>query len=186
LIYHEKPRVTIVSFANEPYFPLLYELIISIRQHASPERCAISILNAGLSDEQVNQIKPHVQQISLPKWDLQRLPFFRKQKPHQMAFTCLPFLPDYFPGYDVYIWLDADCWVADWSAIDLFIEGAMRGKLAICPSVDRSYSPVYFIKWLLHRPYQVRSFLYKHASYINMPGEPMGKVSLKKWRSCQN
>jgi hypothetical protein len=80
-----------------------------------------------------------------------------------MAFTCLPFLPDYFPGYDVYIWLDADCWVADWSAIDLFIEGAMRGKLAICPSVDRSYSPVYFIKWLLHRPYQVRSFLYKHA-----------------------
>ena len=166
MIYDSIPKVTIVAFADESYFPLLYELVISIREHASPEQCAISILNAGLSDEQLHQIRPHVQHIAPPKWDLQRLPFYKKRKPQQMAFTCLPFLPSYFPGYDVYIWLDADCWVADWDAIELFIEGAMRRKLTICSSVDRSYSPVQFIKWMFHRPHKIRSFLYKHAKKV--------------------
>jgi hypothetical protein len=56
-----------------------------------------------------------------------------------------------------------DCWIADWDAIELFVEGGMRGKLAICPSIDRSYSQEQFIKWLFHRPCQIRSFLYKHT-----------------------
>jgi len=162
----DKPLLTIVSFANDPYFPLLLELVVSVRNHASSDLCAISILDAGITKKQRQQIEPHVQHIAKPQWDLHKLPFYKRRKPHQKAFTCLPFLPRYFPGYDIYVWLDADCWVADWSAIELFVEGAMRGKLAICPSVDRSYSPVNFIKWAFHRPLQVRSFLYKHTKRV--------------------
>lgn len=156
-------KLTIVSFANAPYFPLLYELVISIRQQVAAESCAISIFDAGLDEAQLELLRPHVQDIVTPGWDLQRLPSYKRRKEHLKAFTCLPFIPRYFPGYEVYIWLDADCWVADWSAIELFVEGARRGKLAICPSVDRAYRTVEFIDWFLHRPMQVRTFLYKHV-----------------------
>jgi hypothetical protein len=103
-----------------------------------------------------------------------KAPVFQEKKAPSNGFY-LPAVSTLLLCYDVYIWLDADCWVSDWSAIDLFIEGAMRGKLAICPSVDRSYSQVQFLKWLLHRPYQVRSFLYKHArrAFVKRMAEEM-------------
>lgn len=160
---HGSPRVTIVSFADASYFPLLYELIVSIQQNVSRERYAISVLDAGLTDQQLKKIEPYVQCVTSPEWDLPNLPWYKKRKPVQKAFTCLPFLPRYFPGYDVYLWLDADCWVADACALDLFVQGANRGRLAICPSLDRSYTPGQFIEWVAYRPYRVRTFLYKHA-----------------------
>ena len=156
-------RVTVVSFADAKYFPLLHELAASIRQFYSPEECAISVLDAGLEENQLARLHEYVQDVAKPKWDLEQLPFYRKRKPHQQAFTCLPFLPQYFPGYDIYIWLDADCWVAEPSAIALFIEGAQRGKLAVCLSVDRCYSPESLIKTKLFRQTTVRSFLFKHV-----------------------
>jgi lipopolysaccharide biosynthesis glycosyltransferase len=50
-----------------------------------------------------------------------------------------PFLPKYFPGYDVYLWLDADSWVQERYAVDWFLKVAGLGALGIVPSQDRSY-----------------------------------------------
>ncbi|MGH6976466.1 MAG: hypothetical protein ACREED_05505 [Stellaceae bacterium] len=33
--------------------------------------------------------------------------------------AAFPFLRRYFPGYDVYLWLDGDTWVQDAEAIEL-------------------------------------------------------------------
>ncbi|MFQ6017090.1 MAG: glycosyl transferase [Kiloniellaceae bacterium] len=159
----ETHKVTIVSFANAPYYPLLKELVVSIRTLKGPEACAISVFDAGLTEAQLAEIRPLVQDIAKPAWDLENLPAWKKRKEHQKAFTCLPFLPRYFPGYDIYLWLDADCWVNDWAAVELYIEGARRGALAICPGVDRAYRIPNYIDWFLLRPVQVRTFLYKHA-----------------------
>ena len=41
------------------------------------------------------------------------------------------FLPNYFPGYKKYLWIDADAWVNSWDAIDLFFKGCENKKLAI-------------------------------------------------------
>ena len=55
------------------------------------------------------------------------------------ALTARPFLPDYFPGHDTYLWIDADCWVQHWFAIDLFLRGARRRPIAVAPEIHRAF-----------------------------------------------
>ena len=47
---------TIVSLADANYFPLLEELIDSIRRFKKGDQIAICILDAGLTDEQKEKI----------------------------------------------------------------------------------------------------------------------------------
>jgi hypothetical protein len=45
----------------------------------------------------------------------------------------------YFPGYEVYFHIDADAWVQDWAAVELYIAGARKGVMAVSPEIDRSF-----------------------------------------------
>ena len=54
------------------------------------------------------------------------------------ALTARPFLPRYFPGFDLYFWIDADCWVQQGDAISLFLAAARTGALAVAPEIHRS------------------------------------------------
>lgn len=50
-----------------------------------------------------------------------------------------PFLPDYFPGYDCYLWIDSDAWLQDGAALKELINGARHHGCAAVPEIDRSY-----------------------------------------------
>ena len=58
---------------------------------------------------------------------------------HLRSLTVRPFLPRYFPGYGIYWWLDADTWVQESYALDLYLAAAEQGSLAITPELDRAY-----------------------------------------------
>ena len=53
--------------------------------------------------------------------------------------TSRPFLTKYFPGYDLYLWLDADTWVQNRFAVDALFSAASTGSLGIVPQVHQSY-----------------------------------------------
>ena len=57
-------------------------------------------------------------------------------------FESRPFLPRYFPGYDLYIWIDADAWLQETETIELLARGAARGALAIVPELHPAYRSV--------------------------------------------
>jgi len=59
------------------------------------------------------------------------------------AMTWRPFLPKHLPGFDVYVWLDADTWVQDERAVLLAIELAKSGSLVIVPEISRFYPDMY-------------------------------------------
>lgn len=42
-------------------------------------------------------------------------------------------------GYDVYIWIDVDCWVQKWATVDWLIQGASNSVLCITAELDRAY-----------------------------------------------
>ena len=63
----------------------------------------------------------------------------RECTPHLRSLTARPFLPDYFPGYDVYIWIDCDAWVQEQFALEWLFYTAASGALGIVPELDRSY-----------------------------------------------
>ena len=44
-------------------------------------------------------------------------------------------MPDYFPDYKVYIWLDADLWLNDYESFKLYEQGALQDCIAITPNL---------------------------------------------------
>jgi lipopolysaccharide biosynthesis glycosyltransferase len=65
---------------------------------------------------------------------------WEKEKPGFRTLTARPFLRRYFPGYDVYIWLDADVWVQTPEAIETMIACAGKSPaIHIACEFDRSY-----------------------------------------------
>jgi hypothetical protein len=43
------------------------------------------------------------------------------------------------PADRLYLWIDADTWVQEWSAVKMMLATAERGARAICPAIDRCY-----------------------------------------------
>src|SRR5437870_6190691 len=130
----------ISSGADRGYFPLLRDTVQSIR--ARHREAAIGILDFGFAPEHREWLVPRVSHLVQPGWDFdfpdrERTPEARK------AQLSRPFLRRHFPGYDTYLWIDADAWVQDWRAVELYLTAAGPDKLAITPEIDRAYKRHY-------------------------------------------
>jgi len=157
-------KTALITSADNRYYPLLCELLASIRRHPqSASLTAIGVIDAGLTLDQraaltkdgcavVDGIWP----IPLSKRRLAGRDFLK-------ACVSRPFIPDLFPGFDTYIWLDADTWVQDWAAIDLLQAGAAKSGLAVVPQVDRAYGKTMRLGWIGPFPFRPRSFYYSNA-----------------------
>lgn len=156
-------KITFVSSADANYFPMLQEWIHSIRRFKQSKDMAICILDAGLTAEQAEIIAGLVDHIVKPDWP-RKIPAHRiKGREYYKACVCRPFLPDIFPGYSHYIWMDADTWLQDWRAVDLLIAGADKSGFAIAPQTNRAYGKSMRIKWLGPFSWKPRSFYYSNA-----------------------
>ena len=133
---------TIVCAADSAYFDLLKGLILSIKDKPQGRNIPISLFDVGLSKEQLRWAEDHVTRIVEPEWNFD-FPDRKLVPKHFKALLARPFIPRYFPGYEVYLSIDADAWVQDWSAVEIFLRGARRGKLAITAQIDRAYKTFY-------------------------------------------
>ena len=132
----------IVSGADSGYFELLQGCVRSIRDKPEGRRIALGILDVGLKGEQRRWLEGHGATISAPGWDLD-FPERAATPRYKQAQYGRPFIPKHFPGHDVYLWIDADAWVQDWAAIDLFFRAAENNTIALVPEIDRSYRNFY-------------------------------------------
>jgi len=152
-------KVSIVTGCDANYYPLLLELIASIRQFPESKPVDICVIDAGLSRDQVEALARSCARIVSPEWPAAIPPKRTKGKDYLKACVCRPFIPEMFPGYDMYVWLDADTWVQRWSAIEMFIEAAKKGdRISLTSSVDRAYTKPVRIFWLGNWPIKVKNF----------------------------
>jgi hypothetical protein len=126
----------LISAGDARYFPLVQGAISSLRN--APERQGVSIafLDLGCTDAQRAWLLQRVDYIERAHWEVS-FPGRASAKEYMKGLCVRPFLQRYFPGFDVYIWIDGDAWVQDWNAIALLAEGARRRGLAIVPELDR-------------------------------------------------
>ena len=61
----------IVSLADANYFPLLEELVDSIKRFKESENVAICILDAGLNQNQKEKLSQKVDEIKSAEWDIE-------------------------------------------------------------------------------------------------------------------
>ena len=132
----------IVSGADSGYFELLQGCVHSIRDKPEGRSIPLGILDVGLKDEERRWLERQGAKIVAPGWDLD-FPERAATPRYKQAQYGRPFIPKHFPGHDLYLWIDADAWVQDWAAIDLFFRAAENNTIALVPEIERSYRNFY-------------------------------------------
>jgi hypothetical protein len=171
-----KPNA-IVTLADSNYFELLKELILSIKKFPQSKDTAICILDAGLTEEQVLNLKDNVDEIKKANWDIEVSKLKVRGKEWLKSQVSRAFLPDYFPNYEKFLWIDSDAWVNDWSAIDLYFKACDRGKLGITQTIGPGYKILSKVKWVFGKIALVKSQNFKHAQKSGFSNEISRKLA---------
>jgi len=127
--------MAIVSAADSKFFDLLQGLIRSIRDKPEGRGCPLCILDLGLEAWQREWLLCQGAALRFPYPPL----FISGMPNYARLFLARPLLPQIFPGYDVYLWIDADAWVQDWSAIAQYRDLARQHGFAIALEADPAY-----------------------------------------------
>ena len=190
----------IVSLADANYFPLLNELIDSIKSFKESENTAICILDAGLTENQKEILYKKVDEIKSAEWDIEVPAFKVKGKEWLKSQVSRAFLPNYFPNYEKYLWIDCDAWVNDWNTVNLYFKACEDGKLGITQTMGPGYRVMSKVNWIFGKIASIKSQNFKHAikSKIGLanarklafaPHINIGVFSLEKnspgWKSWQ-
>ena len=191
----------IVSLADANYFPLLDELVDSIKRFKESESVAICILDAGLKQDQKDILSKKVDEIKNAEWDIEVPGYKVKGKEWLKSQVSRAFLPKYFPNYEKYLWIDCDAWVNDWSCVELYFKACDDGKLGITQTIGPGYKITSKVSWLFGKLALIKSQNFKHAvkskiSYADArklafaPHINIGVFSLEKdskgWSTWQN
>ncbi len=130
-------RIIVITGGDAGYFDLIKDCIGSLRATSEGRALALGVLDCGLTEEQRAWCRGQGAVLVVPQWDFD-FPGRDRLKDGYKALTARPFLPRYFPGFDLYLWIDGDCWVQQGDAISLFLAAARSGALAVAPEIHRS------------------------------------------------
>ena len=153
----------IVSLADSNYFPLLNELVNSIKRFEQSKQTAICILDAGLTAKQKEILSVKVDEIKSAEWDIEVPAMKVTGKEWLKSQVSRAFLPKYFPNYEKYLWIDCDAWVNDWNCIELYFKACENGKLGITQTLGPGYKVMSKVKWLFGKVAIIKSQNFKHA-----------------------
>jgi len=167
----------IVSLADSNYFPLLNELIDSIKRFKDSSEVAICILDAGLSDEQKLQLSSKVDEIKNAEWDIKVPDTKIKGREWLKSQVSRAFLTKYFPSYEKYLWIDCDAWVNDWKSIELYFKACDDGKLGITQTIGPGYKITSRVNWVFGKLAIIKSQNFKHAVNSNISYEKARKLA---------
>lgn len=129
-------KMCFITGGDQNYYQLIVECVESIRTTNMYKDCDIYVLDCGLKDDQKQYLTETLKVTSVydPGWDVD-VPLTNQLNeqgqltnyPTPIGFKCMvarPHMDKHFPGYQYYMWLDADVWVQDERAIDLYLHYA--------------------------------------------------------------
>jgi len=161
-------KSVIVSLADANYYPLLNELIDSIKKFKESDSVAICILDAGLTSDQKQKLSKKVDEIKSAEWDIEVSDNKIKGREWLKSQVSRAFLPKYFPNYKKYLWIDCDAWVNDWSCVELYLKACDDGKLGITQTIGPGYKITSRVNWVFGKLAIVKSQNFKHALKSNI------------------
>jgi hypothetical protein len=131
-------RRVIVTGADAGYHRYLMRALRSVRAYDEGRRIALAVLDLGLEPAQRAEAATLADTIVEPGWDYD-LPDRTTLPAHWRAYTARPHLPRHLPGYDTYMWLDADAWIQQGDAVEQFFTASSGNAVAIVPEVHPAY-----------------------------------------------
>lgn len=148
-------RAAIVTGADHGYFPMMHALLQTLARKKADHDCSLLVLDFGLEPEEVEAVKELAAEVVQPDWWFDAPAPVRQSR--NLGYAARLQIPEYFPGYDAYLWLDADISVQNGVFINDFLAAAEHGALAVVEEKDPSYrTELYALKW--HVGNSFRSF----------------------------
>ncbi|HEV2673909.1 MAG TPA: hypothetical protein VGV37_05160 [Aliidongia sp.] len=140
-------KLLIVSSSDTKFFGLLKDMILSLERLArlptsSLPPYALGIIDLGLSDEDRAWLAERGAVIVVPR---PHMGAGSLDRPLELAFLVRPFLPEYFPDFEIYCWIDSDVWLQNEEAVLALVDGAASEGMAIAHENERAYR---FQRWL--------------------------------------
>lgn len=133
----QSARVPLVTASDSRFFPLLQSMLETLRAREYPGSLSLACFDIGLTQVQRDMLSDKQVQVVRPT------PHFGISADHHspalLSFLARPFLPQDFPGYDIYLWVNSDVWFQDPRAIDMYIAGAHADGFAITHESERAY-----------------------------------------------
>ena len=138
----------IVTAANDLYFSLASDLIQSLLRFKNTHGRVfdIGILDVGLTDGQREELSAGGFLVKKAGIDIEYRgrEAWEKEMPFIRAMTARPFLPNYFPEYKTYMWLDADTWLQTAEILDEVLPRAAKDDaIYIAAEFDRDYRQLF-------------------------------------------
>ena len=162
----------IVTGGDAVYFPMIEELHQSILDSAPGETIAFGVIDAGLTAEQIATLRGLGAVVAGIPEDPTFPRAAMRKLPHAAVDLAKPWLDRMFPGYTTLVFLDADTWVQDFTAVRTLQGAALTGALAIVPGGGRYWERQTDVRWLLGGIgglCQVRSYLFKNGRHAGLP-----------------
>ena len=166
-------KITIVTTSSDKYVHLLIEMLDSIKRFKGSKKIDLCLIDYNLSEKNLQKLKKKFNYISKVK------KYLNDSDINPFEYIQL-FLPKYFPNYQKYIWIDADCWVNSWSAIDMLIKASDRNILAISSMGDRHCpGETIRIDWIYKNFGIIKSQNLKHSLKQGIPIKEARILGLK-------
>lgn len=144
-------KTIILTGCDANFFDFMSETLSSIEALGLGQEADIGILDLGLTAEQVAGLEAKGYIVKKPHWTM-NVPM-ELRKSYLVGFDARCCLPDYFPGYEIYLWFDADAWAQTREFFDVLVQGARTHGAAIIRENGTGYK---------------RNFLYNRWWYGHM------------------
>jgi hypothetical protein len=138
------PRIMIVTASDSRFMPFLRGMLASLAGWLRQDRVSLACFDIGLAEPDRVWLAAQGAHLLTARAHLGA--DATAVKPALLSFLARPFLPEYLPGHDVYVWIDSDVWLQDDTVLDSYIEGALATGMAITHERTASYR---FQPWLL-------------------------------------
>jgi len=139
-------KTVVTTGCDANFYPFMADALSSLRGLGLDTRADIGILDFGLAEDQLAALKSQGCTVVKPVWTLE-LPKDLEDN-RALALIARTALRDYFPGYNSYLWFDADAWAQTSEFFDLMVEGTRARGAAIIRENGAGYRrDLTYMRW---------------------------------------
>jgi hypothetical protein len=132
-------RLIVISGADESNGAGLIDLAASLTAVRGEMKFTAGCLDHGMAEPTRERLAPHFDTIVRSRWPF-RPHFNFDRQPQALDAAARPFLPDYFPGFDAYVWIDPWNFVQGGRGLEILASACANGFAGTVPALDRSYN----------------------------------------------
>jgi len=139
-------KTIIVNGCDSRFFEMMQESLDSLERLNLRQKADMGILDLGISENQIQYLLKRGYIVKKPRWTMNIPDSIRK--PHQLGLVARTDLREYYPGYDIYLWFDADAWSQTPEFFHELTQGALKHGAAIIREIGSGYRKDFiYAKW---------------------------------------